>query len=125
MNNETKIFNGTPHAINIVEGATFNPQNRKFCGGNVVRVIPSNGMLNAKMSTIELPSVDGIPTFGKSFDGVDALPDGFDIYIVSALFSSAMQKVGADMSKIFTIADPVMSEDGNTFVGCRGICPAF
>jgi hypothetical protein len=125
MNNETKIFNGTPHSINIVEGAIFNPQNRKFCGGNVVRVIPSNGMLNAKMSTIELPSVDGIPTFGKSFEGVDSLPDGFDIYIVSALFSSAMQKVGADMSKIFTIADPVMSEDGQTFVGCRGICPAF
>jgi len=121
----TKIFNGTPHPINIVEGATFNPQIRKWVGGQVVRVIPSNGMLNAKMSVVDLPSTDGIPTFGKSFEGVDALPDGFDIFIVSALFSSAMQKMGADMSKIFTIGDPVMSEDGNTFVGCRGICPAF
>jgi hypothetical protein len=120
-----KIFNGTPHAINIVEGATFNPAIRKFSGGQVIKVIPSNGMLNAKMSTIELPSINGIPCFGKSFEGVDALPEGFDIYIVSALFSSAMQKEGADMSKIFTIADPVMSEDGQTFVGCRGICPAF
>ena len=125
MTNEMKIFNGTPHAVTIVEGATFNPAIRKFSGGNVVMTIPSNGMLNAKMNTIELESVNGIPCFGKSFEGVDALPEGFDIYIVSALFSSAMQKMGADMSKIYTIADPVMSEDGNTFVGCRGICPAF
>jgi len=120
-----KIFNGTPHPINIVEGATFNPAIRKFSGGQVIKVIPSNGMLNAKMETIELLSIDGIPTFGKSFEGVDALPEGFDIYIVSALFASACQKMGADMSKIYTIADPVMSEDGQTFVGCRGICPAF
>jgi hypothetical protein len=120
-----KIFNGTPHAINIVEGASFNPAIRKFSGGKVVLSIPSNGMLNAKMETIDLPSVDGIPTFGKSFKGVDELPSGFDLYIVSALFASAMQKEGADMTKIFTVADPVMSEDGQTFVGCRGICPAF
>jgi hypothetical protein len=125
MQNELKIFNGTPHAVTIVSGATFNPAIRKFSGGQVVMTIPSNGMLNAKMSTIELPSINGIPCFGKSFEGVDALPEGFDIYIVSALFSSAMQKEGADMSKIYTIADPVMSEDGNTFIGCRGICPAF
>ena len=148
MTTTPRIFNGTPHAINIVEGATFNPANRKFCGGQVVRVIPSNGMLNAKMETIELPSimmvddlfheglddcgnavltknVEEIPVFGKSFKGVDSLPEGFDIYIVSALFASAMQKEGADMSAIFTVADPVMSEDGQTFIGCRGICPAF
>ena len=125
METTTKIFNGTPHAINIVEGAVFNSAIRKFSGGQVVRVIPSDGMLNAKMETIDLPSVDGIPTFGKSFKGVDELPSGFDIYIVSALFASACQKMGVDMSSIFTVADPVMSEDGQTFVGCRGICPAF
>jgi hypothetical protein len=120
-----KIFNGTPHAINVVEGATFNSSIRKYTGGTVVLSIPSNGMLNAKISAVDLPAVDGIPCFGKSIIGVDALPEGFDIYIVSALYSSAARAAGMDMSKIFTVADPVMSDDGNSFVGCRGICPAF
>jgi hypothetical protein len=120
-----KIFNGTPHAINVVEGATFNSSIRKYTGGTVVLSIPSNGMLNAKISAVDLPAVDGIPVFGKSIIGVDALPEGFDIYIVSALYSSAARAAGMDMSKIFTVADPVMNDDGTTFVGCRGICPAF
>lgn len=120
-----KIFNGTPHAINVVVGAVFNPSIRKFTGGNVSHSISSNGMLNAKMDTVSLPDIDGVPVFGKSIVGVDPLPDGFDIYIVSALYASAAKAAGMDMSKIYTVADPVMSDDGNSFVGCRGICPAF
>lgn len=120
-----KIFNGTPHAINVVDGASFNASIRKYTGGTVVLSIPSNGMLNAKISAVDLPAVDGIPCFGKSITGVDPLPDGYDIYIVSALYASAALKAGMDMSKIYTVADPVMSDDGNSFIGCRGICPAF
>lgn len=120
-----KIFNGTPHAINIVEGSVFNPAIRKYTGGNVVLSLPSNGALNAKIETHILPAIDTIPVFGKSFTGVDDLPRGYDIYIVSALFASAYLKSGADMSKVFTVADPVYTEDGNSFLGCRGICPAF
>jgi hypothetical protein len=121
----TKIYNGTPHAINVVTGASFNANIRKYTGGTVVLSIPSNGMLNAKINAVDLPAVDGIPCFGKSFSGVDSLPDGYDIYIVSALYSSAAIKAGMNMSKIYTVADPVMSDDGNSFLGCRGICPAF
>lgn len=121
----TKIFNGTPHAINVVDGASFNPAIRKYTGGTVVRTIPSNGMLNAKVSTVDMPAVDGIPVFGKSFFGVDAIPSGYDIYIVSAMYASAARAAGVDCTKLFTVADPVMSDDGATFVGCRGICPAF
>lgn len=120
-----KIFNGTPHAINVVENSFFDASIRKFTGGIVVMSIPSNGMLNAKINTQSFPSIDGIPVYGKTFTGVDPLPEGFDIYIVSALYSSAAQKAGVDMSKIYTVSDPVMSEDGNSFIGCRGICPAF
>jgi hypothetical protein len=120
-----KIFNGTPHAINVVENSMFNPAIRKYTGGDIVLSIPSNGMLNAKISSVELPTIDGIPVFDKAFSGVDNLPEGYDIYIVSALYSSAAQKAGMDMSKIFTVADPVYTEDGNSFTGCRGICPAF
>lgn len=121
----TKIFNGTPHAINVVEGSVFNPAIRKYTGGNIVLSIPSNGMLNAKINAVDLPAIDNIPVFGKSFTGVDVLPEGYDIYIVSALYSSAAHKAGMDMSKIYTVADPVYTEDGNSFLGCRGICPAF
>ena len=120
-----KIFNGTPHAINVVVGAVFNPSIRKYTGGTVVLSIASNGMLNAKITAVDLPAVDGIPVFGKSFSGVDMLPEGYDIYIVSAMYASAAAKNNVDMSKVYTVADPVMSDDGNTFIGCRGICPAF
>jgi hypothetical protein len=121
----TKLFNGTPHAINVVENSVFNPSIRKHTGGNIVLSLPSNGMLNAKISAVDLPAVDGIPCFGKSIVGLDPLPEGYDIYIVSALYSSAAQKAGVDTSRIYTVADPVYTEDGNSFIGCRGICPAF
>ena len=120
-----KIFNGTPHAINVVEGSTFNASIRKYVGGNVVLSIPSNGMLNAKINAVDLPAIDGIPCFDKSFTGVDPLPEGFDIYIVSALYASAAARNNVNMSKVYTVADPVYTEDGNSFLGCRGICPAF
>lgn len=120
-----RIFNGTPHAINVVSGSTFIPAIRKYTGETVVLSIPSNGMLNAKISTIDLPSIDSIPVFGKSFSGVDALPDGYDLYIVSAMYASAAAINGVDMSRVYTVADPVYTDDGNSFKGCRGICPAF
>ena len=119
------IFNGTPHAINVVSGAEFIPTMRKYVGGTVVLSIPSNGMLNAKVSTVDSPSIGSIPVFSKSFSGVDPLPDGYDIYIVSAMYASAAARNGVDMSKVYTVADPVYTDDGNAFLGCRGICPAF
>lgn len=119
------IFNGTPHAINVVTGSIFSPAIRKYTGGTVVLSIPSTGMLNAKINAVDLPAIDGIPCFGKSFSGVDGLPDGYDIYIVSAMYASAAKAAGVDCSKIYTVADPVYTDDGNSFIGCRGICPAF
>jgi hypothetical protein len=121
----TKIFNGTPHAINVVSGSVFTPAIRKYVGGDVILSIPSTGMLSAKISTIDLPSIADIPVFGKSFSGVDNLPDGYDVYIVSALYASAAKAAGVDCSKLYTVADPVYTPDGNSFIGCRGICPAF
>lgn len=120
-----KIFNGTPHAINVVENSVFNPSIRKYTGGNIVLSLPSTGMLSAKVSTVDLPTIDAIPVFGKSFSGVDSLPDGYDIYIVSAMYASAAKAAGVDCSKLYTVADPVYTDDGNSFTGCRGICPAF
>lgn len=161
-----KIFNGTPHSINIIREAVFKPEIRKFVvpfekDVTVIASIPSDGVLSAKIDTIDLPDIDGIPVYGKSIVGCDPLPEGYDIYIVSALYVSAMRAIdnfifepstdpriteltvdaqftgddlysvvkslcqGNDISKLYTVADPVYSEDGRTILGCRGICPAF
>lgn len=115
------IFNGTPHTINIVVNSVFNQALRKYTGGEVVLSIPSNGVLNAKIPTTELPHIGDIPVFGKTIEGYDQIPEGFDIVIVSALYAAAVEGEPGSES-IYTVADPVMSEDGQTFVGCRGIC---
>ena len=125
-----KIFNGTPHAITIIEGAEFNPSIRKYIGGEAVLHIPSDGMLNAKISSTYVGYAgkeEQIPVYLKQFleDEIDPLPEGYDLYIVSALYSAAAQKSGMDLKKIHTIADPVYTSDGMTILGCRGICPAF
>ena len=126
-----KIFNGTPHSINIIrEAVVFKPEIRKFVvpsgkGVTVVASIPSDGVLSAKIDTVDLPDIDGIPVYGKSIDGCDPLPEGYDLYIVSALYASAVRQIGGDTSKLYTVADPVYTEDGRTILGCRGICPAF
>lgn len=48
-----KIYNGTPHAINIVTGAVFKAEIRKYVipegkEVTVVASIPSDGVLSAK-----------------------------------------------------------------------------
>lgn len=126
-----KIYNGTPHSINIIRReVVFKPEIRKFVVPSgkdvtVVASIPSDGVLSAKIDTVELPEIDGIPVFGKAIVGCDPLPEGYDLYVVSALYASAVRAQGGDTSKLYTVADPVYTEDGRTVLGCRGICPAF
>ena len=69
-----KIFNGTPHEINVVVGATFDSDLRKYIGGDVAATLPSDGALNANIDTIEVAPVDGVPVFDKKINGYDALP---------------------------------------------------
>ena len=115
------IFNGTPHAINVVRGSVYNPATRKYTGGEVVLSLPSDGALNATIPTIELGPLGDIPIFSKRIEAFDPIPSGFDIVIVSALYAAAVEgEPGSEC--IYTVADPVISEDGNTFIGCRGIC---
>ncbi len=123
----TKIFNGTPHSINIIDNGIFDPNIRKFVTDkpDIVKSIPSDKVLSAKMTTTTLDPIDGIPVFHKGFTGVDSLPDGFDIYIVSQLYVSGVMSQGGDVSKLYTISDPVYSMDGRTIHGCGGICPVI
>lgn len=124
------IFNFTPHAINIITNPTFDPAIRKWTapvGTAPDFFIPSSGILNAKIDTIPGPIIDGVPTFVKKITGHDPLPDigPDDFIVVSALFASAIRAAGVDTSKVLLVADPVMSPDGKTFLGARGLAPIF
>jgi hypothetical protein len=124
------IINNTPHEINIIDtnDIRFETTIRKYVapmGTKPILVIPSSGALNARISTVDADPVDGIPCFDKCIDGCDPLPDDGAIHIVSALYASAAAKAGFDMSRILLVADTVMSEDGKTFIGCRGLAKPF
>lgn len=130
-----KVFNFTPHAVNVIAESVFNPDIRKYeaPADSVPTVtIPSNGMLSAKMSTEPGQPVEGIPTFVKKVIGCDPLPTEVgpnDVVIVSALYATAYRQVNGDDKRIHTVADPVYApDDGSgkaTIIGCRGICPTF
>lgn len=65
---------------------------------------------------------------GLILDSVDdPLPElGPDDYVVvSALYASAVRATGGDTSRLLLVADPVMTPDGKTFLGCRGLAPVF
>ncbi len=122
----SKIFNGTPHPITVLSDSciTYREDIRKYvCSGELVVVaeIPSHGVLSAKMDTVEVGRVGDIPVFAKKITGCDPIPEGYDIVVVSALYATAAKTAGLDTSRLYTIGDPVYSEDGRTILGCRGI----
>lgn len=124
------IINNTPHPVNIIDSKDihFDSAIRKWVAAADIKPvisIPSSGVLNAKISTVDAGHVDGIPCFDKHIDGCDPLPDDGNVHIVSALFASAAAKSGMDMSRIVLVADPVMTPDGKTFLGCRGLTKPF
>lgn len=125
------IKNYTPHNVAIfkTDDISYNPSIRKWIvndGATPMFNIPSSGMLNANIDTVQSVDISGVPSFVKRVTGCDPLPAGDFIVLVSALYATAAQKSGLiNMSRVFTIADPVFTPDGRTVVGCRGICPAF
>ena len=123
-----RVFNGTPHNINIVTEARFDPTIRKYVADgepSVVANIPSDGVLSAKIETAEGEPIDDIPVYGKKVVGCDPIPRGYDVVVVSALYVAAAKLMGFDVSRLYTIADPVYTPDGKTILGCRGIAPAM
>lgn len=124
------ILNFTPHNLNFFAASdvSFDASIRKNVvkdGASPLHVILSSGMLSAKIDTVADGDINGIPVFAKKVTGCDQLPDGDSVCVVSALFATAAQKQGLDMSRIFTVADPVFSADGRTVLGCLGICPTI
>jgi hypothetical protein len=124
------IINNTPHAINVIDpdDCRFDTTIRKWVADpNVTPVvtIPSSGPLNADIITVDVDPVDKIPMFAKAIRGCDPLPNDGAIHIVSALFASAFIKGGGNPNRILLEADPVMSPDGKTFLGYRGLTKPF
>ena len=130
-NNMKKIWNATPHSINVIGNTEFDSSIRKYvCRGEaeITASIDSTGMLSAKIDTVDSEPMGNIPVFSKAVVGCDPLPTEMtdeDIIIVSALYASAYRKVYGDDPRLYTIADPVYTPDGKTILGSRGICPAF
>lgn len=125
-----KIFNGTPHPINIVSNGIFNPAMRKIVlpegePSAIVRSITSNAVVSAKINKVDAPDIDGIPVQAQSVVGIDDLPEGYDAYIVSAVYAVAARQLGRNTSKLYIIADPVFTTDGQTIIGCRALAPAL
>lgn len=121
-----EIFVGVPHDVNIITGSVFEPSIRKYVGGEISRTLPSNGVLNAKIETTEVSNECGIPVFDKRVVECDPYPKGYGIVVVSALYASAYRKIhGTVPASMRIVADPVMSADGKTFRGCRGLAMPF
>ena len=121
----TNVFNGTAHPINIIQGAVFNADLRKYTGGEVVASISVDKMLNAVIDTVSVGTINGnIPKFEKRIVDSDQVPEGYEVIIVSQLFASAV-RMYKSTANLYTVADPVYSEDGRTILGCMGICPVF
>jgi hypothetical protein len=127
----TAIVNNTPHNVSIIgtNDTHFDPKIRKWVaniGVTPIATIPSSGVvLNAKIETKEGTPINGVPCFEKTIEGCDPLPNDNNLHIVSALYASAAVKAGYDVDRILLVADPVMSEDGKTFIGCRGLAKPF
>lgn len=116
------IYNGTPHSVDIVVGAVYSPAIRKFVGGEVVRSIPPDGALNVRLGTPETGVLDGdIPLFVRTILSCDLLPEGYDIIIVSAMYAQAYVDLHGVDDRLYTVSQPVMTRDGKTFRGCRGL----
>ena len=119
--NTKRIYNGVAHDINIVSGATLDTSIRKFVGGEVTQTIPKMVMLNAAIDTQEVGEINGIPVFEMTVGSCDSLPEGYDVYVVSPIYAQAYVAANGPDSRLFTVGMPVMSDDGKTFRGCRGI----
>lgn len=93
----SKIFNGTPHPINVIANSVSDPTIRKMVvpadvKPEIVVSIPSTGVLSAKIDSIDLEPINDIPAFGKKIASCDPIPEGYDVVIVSALYVSAARE---------------------------------
>ncbi|MFN7394215.1 MAG: hypothetical protein ACK5U6_17490 [Pseudanabaena sp.] len=122
------IYNATPHQINFYskEDVAFDSSQRKYIlneGSAPTFVVASGTPVNAKTANAPTPEAAfEVPVVGAvQFVSVDPLPEGFDLYIVSNLYRSAVQSLGGDTSKLATVTDTVYTNDTIKPCGCLAL----
>lgn len=124
----TSIYNATPHQINVYSKSDveFDVSQRKYIAAvgatpiyTVAKGVPVNcKTANAPTLIINCP----VPVVGAvQFTSYDSLPEGYDIYIVSNLYRSAIQALGGDTSKLATVTDTVYSAGDIKPCGCLAL----
>jgi len=123
-----EIFNGTQHQINIysVEQCDqSNPRKLMVKDGEMPATIIAAGT-NLNCTKENLPAPEG--NFGFAVKGAvvfvshDPLPEGYDYYIVSNLYRSAVKELGGDTSKLATVDGVVYDDPTNPRpCGCLGL----
>lgn len=123
-----KIFNGTQHQINFYQEEqcdTTNPRKLIVLEGEEAMYIVSAGTnLNCQKANMPAPSgAFPFPVTGAvTFKGVDPLPEGYDIYIVSQLYRAACVALGQDTTQLATVNGVVYSDKDNPRpCGCLGL----
>lgn len=126
-----KIYNGTQHQINLYSiNDCYEVQNgRKLVlksDAHPVLIIESGSNLNAIKGNAPLPdifSTSNLPLVGAVvFTGYDELPDGYDLYIVSNLYRSAVKELGGSTEKLATVNGVVYDDkDAVKPCGCTSL----
>jgi spore germination protein YaaH len=125
----TSIYNGTPHQINFYSKSDveFDASQRKFIaaiGAAPIHTVAKGTPVNCKTANAPTPIIENcpVPVVGAvQFTSYDALPEGYDIYIVSNLYRSAVQALGGDTSKLATVTDTVYSATDIKPCGCLAL----
>lgn len=118
------IYNGTAHAINlfsIEQCDSSDPRKlRVKAGEQPITTIPAGTNLNCVKENGPAPEGDfGVPVVGAAkFIDTDPLPSGYDLYIVSNLYRSAMVELGMDTSKLATVSSVVYDAETPRPCGC-------
>lgn len=124
------FFNGTPHPINLIAGSIFDPAIRKNRGGEEITAIPPSGILLSAKLTTEPKSYlgKGITIAKQVVTACDEIPEEAaeaDYIVVSSLYATAYRQLhGDDGTRLITIRDLVVADDGITPRGCAGFALA-
>ena len=113
------------HDIHVYAGCQFNSDIRKYTGGTIIATIPFSGkILNAEAKQEESELIEYgntvLPVMSKTiFTRVDPIPDTeeCDLCIVSNKYVSACRSLGIETSRLLTIGDSVVDEEGR-IIGC-------
>lgn len=129
---ELNVYNATAHDVSIWANGTYSERDRKWLvneKSTFLHTFPKATPVNCEIveedsGVLEIEG-KGIALKKTTYPSVGELPDGYDYYIVSALYVSACKGLGKDTSKLLTIGNPLfeVSPEGQVTrpVGCLNL----